>query len=332
MSLRVTISLVLNFMLLGVFAQDPQFSQFYATGQYLNPAFAGNTFMHRAAINYRQQWAGIHKPFRSYLFSYDYHAPLSNSGFGVIAVQDQAGTHDLSFSMLGGAYSYNLKIDRKHNLRFGMRYARVVRYYDSSKLLFADQVIRDNAGASIEPNLIERASYSDISSGAVYHSEHSWVGVSVDHLNRPDHSLRTDSDARLPMRFSVHSGHRFLLNRKGDLIDRSSLIITANYKSQGKWDQFDVGGYVEGKELFAGIQYRGIPGLKAYAPGYPNNDALTAMVGFRAENQLRIGYSYDMTISWLGTASGGAHEIAIVYEWPREKRRGKYKMVPCPKF
>ena len=50
---------------------------------------------------------------------------------------------------------------------------------------------------------------------------------------------------------------------------------------------------------------------------------------------LRIGYSYDLTISRLATAGGGAHEITIGYELvQRHKKRAatKRRIVPCAKF
>jgi hypothetical protein len=56
------------------------------------------------------------------------------------------------------------------------------------------------------------------------------------------------------------------------------------------------------------------------------------MVGFETEQQLRIVYSYDITISKLTMRSGGAHEISLIYEWPRKAKNRRHQMVPCPKF
>ena len=44
---------------LDLYAQDPQFSQFYANPVYLNPAFAGTARCPRVVLNYRNQWPGI---------------------------------------------------------------------------------------------------------------------------------------------------------------------------------------------------------------------------------------------------------------------------------
>ncbi|MEZ4739977.1 MAG: type IX secretion system membrane protein PorP/SprF [Flavobacteriales bacterium] len=73
--------------------------------------------------------------------------------------------------------------------------------------------------------------------------------------------------------------------------------------------------------FFAGLWYRGLPVFKKYALGYMNNDAIAVLVGTIIED-LRIGYSYDITISRLATAGGGAHGITIGYELvQRHKKR-----------
>jgi hypothetical protein len=40
---------------------------------------------------------------------------------------------------------------------------------------------------------------------------------------------------------------------------------------QGKWDQLDLGAYVDHRQFTAGLWYRGLPIVKAYQPGYGNN-------------------------------------------------------------
>lgn len=56
------------------------------------------------------------------------------------------------------------------------------------------------------------------------------------------------------------------------------------------------------------------------------------MMGYVTENQLRFVYSYDITISKLTMRSAGAHEISLIYEWPKQAKKRKHKIVPCPKF
>jgi type IX secretion system PorP/SprF family membrane protein len=53
-------------------AQDMHFTQFYASPLYLNPAFTGANVCSRATLVYRNQWPGINRAYRSYLFSMDH--------------------------------------------------------------------------------------------------------------------------------------------------------------------------------------------------------------------------------------------------------------------
>ena len=50
-------------------AQDPVFSQFYATPMQLNPAFAGTTYAPRITLNYRNQWPSWPNAYTTYAFN-----------------------------------------------------------------------------------------------------------------------------------------------------------------------------------------------------------------------------------------------------------------------
>jgi type IX secretion system PorP/SprF family membrane protein len=168
--------------------------------------------------------------------------------------------------------------------------------------------------------------------GAMYYGEHLWFGASFSHINRPQQTLLVSGDTRLPVRTSIHTGYRIAMDEKSMARSKSTFNIAAHYKAQQDWDQLDVGVYVDHNPFLAGLWYRGLPGLKAYKPGYPNHDAVILMAGFQTPKQLRFIYSYDITISWQGVKTGGAHEISLVYEWPARHKNKKFHMVPCPKF
>lgn len=316
----------------GVHAQDPQLSQFHAAPIYLNPALTGNTHQDRIGLNYRLQWPGIQPGYETYAVAYDHNSTKLRSGFGAMILHDKSGSNGLAFTSMMGAYSYEARIDHRRAIRFGLRMGYTMRYFDPSNLLFADQVIRDNAARTIEMNLIEQVSYLDVGTGALYFSEGFWAGVSINHLNRPQQSLFMDGDTRLAMRTSVHAGHRFSIDGKQLRHSETTMTIAAHFKTQDKWDQFDIGGYIQHQNLTGGLWYRGLPVVKAYRPGYPNDEAVILMMGYRTKENLQVVYSYDITVSKLTMRSGGAHEISLVYEWPKEQKKRKHRIVPCPKF
>lgn len=312
-----------------VFSQDPQFSQFYAASMYLNPAFTGNTKQHRLTGIYRNQWPSITKAFVSYSFSYDYNLSEFNSGIGVIFTNDKAGTGGLRYTNIGGLYSYYFQINRKLMVRLGTKFSYTFRNYDQSKLRFNDQIITGSP-ATIE-NLEQGVSYLDFNGGGLLYSEKFWVGAAFDHLNQPNQSL-LDEDTPLPIKASLHGGYKFLID-EGDATGDHGISVTAaaNYKAQEKWDQVDVGGYFNKDAVTLGFWYRGIPLFKKYKPEYANNDAIILLIGVQSK-RLKIGYSYDITISKLYNNTAGSHEISIIYEYDKKRRKRKRFFVPCAKF
>ena len=86
------------------YAQDPQFSQFYANSMYLNPALTGNTAQLRMASTYRNQWPSIPKGYVSYTAAIDYNFEKARSGVGFLATHDKAGNQGLKFTNLALLY------------------------------------------------------------------------------------------------------------------------------------------------------------------------------------------------------------------------------------
>lgn len=329
---RHTLLLVLLAPFASAMAQDPQFSQFYAASQYLNPALTGNTFQDRLSLNYRLQWPGVQPGYETFSFAYDHNFASAHSGLGAYVMRDKAGSYGLTFTNAALSYSYEARLNRKKALRFGLRAGYTLRNVAPDGYLFADQIIRDNAPTSVEANLIPSTNYLDLAAGGLYYSEQFWAGASFNHINTPNTSLMIDGLSIVPVRTSIHTGYRFPLDGHKMMRSETKMTIAAHYKAQGKWDQLDVGGYIEHDRVSAGLWYRGLPIVKAYQPGYDNSEALILMAGFETEHQLRITYSYDVTISKLTMKSAGAHEISLIYEWPKRGKARRYKVVPCPKF
>ncbi|MFN6946007.1 MAG: type IX secretion system membrane protein PorP/SprF, partial [Cytophagaceae bacterium] len=63
--------LLLLFTATGTFAQDVQFSQFYAVPTHLNPAFVGSAHKPRAILHQRVQWPGLQARYITSFFSGD---------------------------------------------------------------------------------------------------------------------------------------------------------------------------------------------------------------------------------------------------------------------
>jgi len=316
------------------YAQDPQLSQYYAAPLYLNPAFTGNTVQSRLILNYRNQWAAIPGAFISYAFSYDHNLQEINSGAGFMAIHDKAGSGALRFTNLAGFYSYSAQLNRKLVLKPGVSLSYTLRNINFSDLTFGDQLVRGGNGVTTSEHPIEPVQYMDAAAGLLLYSEKFWLGTAFHHLNKPNQSL-VGGLTRLPLKGSVHGGYNISIKQDITKKRTTTLTLTAVYKAQEKWDQLDLGCYVNISPIVLGLWYRGIPVLKAYQPGYGNNDAAIIMFGYEL-NTFKIGYSYDITISRLISNTAGSHEISIAYEFasPRHQRiRNRKKFyVPCAKF
>lgn len=337
--IRISVICVLSFFSSSAsFAQDPQFSQFYANPLWVNPALTGNTEQLRFVGNYRNQWSAVPGAFVSYSASADYNLRKINSGIGVQFVRDKAGQGGLRFTNIAGAYSYQFSITRLSHISAGARAGYTIRDIDYSAFKFGDQYLRQSGSVSPPPTVetfpTDKISYPDFGAGSVYYTKRFWTGISFNHITQPNQSL-TGQKTPLPLFYSAHGGYNLRISKDAKGYDITSLTIAANYKAQQKWDQLDLGAYFKREPVIWGMWYRGIPLLKAYKPGYSNNDAIIFLAGlFLKDYGISVGYSYDLTISRLITNTAGSHEISIIYEYssPEYKRKKHKFIIPCTKF
>jgi type IX secretion system PorP/SprF family membrane protein len=309
--------------------QDPTFSQFYANPLYLSPSFAGATEEYRLAINYRNQWPAIPGVFHTYSISFDKAMPNFNSGIGVLATYDVAGSGDLSTTNIGLLYSYDFNINKEWHIRPGVNFKFYYLGLNIYKLVFNSQITGSGTTPPITPPPFDNVADVDFSTSALVYNDKIWAGFTLDHLFTPKQSFYGDDDTKLPVKLNLYGGVRILgqtrLRKK--LIE--ALSVAANVQAQGKYVQTDIGLYYYKDPLIFGLWYRGVPFLTTQA-----GDALIGLVGIKTNN-LHIGYSYDFTISNLISSSGGAHELSIVYEFTSftvgtTKRR--IRAIPCPEF
>lgn len=312
-------------------AQEVQFSQFYTQVLQLNPAFAGATKQYRVSAGYRNQWPELPEAFVSYTASFDAYVPELNSGFGLTVLRDRAGVGALSQTRVNGAYSYAFRLSDKITARPAISFGYYRRGIDSDRLIFGDQLVRGTGRSSVE-QLERQKGFFDASAGGLIYSKSLWIGFSALHLNQPNESLLGDI-SNLPTFYSIHMGGRVVVEK--DRFDnvKKAFWGAVNLKTQNENVQTDIGFYAQFDPVIFGLWYRGIDWKQSNQDAFYNTrDAIIPMIGLKT-NGFSFAYSYDITISDLAIATGGAHEIGIVYEYvdPRPKKR-KYRIVPCPAF
>lgn len=308
-------------------AQDVQFTQFYSSKLYLAPSFAGAIQQDRISLTYRNQWPSIPGTFISYAFSYDHNFSKFNSGVGLLVLRDVAGSGNLSTTSLGFQYSYDIVLNPYWHLRPGAHFYYMQTGLDFDKLIWNDQISQGGvSGGTIETNPLESKADMDFSTSLLLYSPKYWLGVTVDHLLKPETSLYTTGQ-HVPLKTSVFGGIQIMKRgRLEDPIDES-ISLAFLYKNQANINQLDVGVYWYKSPIVLGIWYRGLPVINNEKRG----DAISFLTGYKIFD-FSLAYSYDFTISRLLNSTGGAHEISMVYEFGNTRNRKRKHMVPCPEF
>ena len=307
----------------NAFAQSPQFSQFYASPLLVAPSFAGNSLGSRAFMSYRDQWAKLPGSFVTYSVAIDNNFYAINSGFGLVVMNDVVGSAKMGSLSATGLYSYRFNLNDDWRIRPGISFSFTQRALNYSKAIFGDQI----TFSGIDPTTIEQPTdpynYFNASSSVVVYNRRLWLGLCVNNLMRPNSSFSRLS-ARLPMLWSQFGGINFpLANSVGKIPE----IVTLNYlfKTTATYRQLDVGVNWYRAPLLLGFAWRGLPA----ADKYHAYDALIFSIGV-AFNDMSLGYSYDYTISKLGPATGGSHEITFSYSFNEGNKTNRKGSIPCP--
>lgn len=320
--------LIVLFWGINGFAQDPEFTQYYANPIYLNPAFAGSAYGPRIALNYRNQWPNISGGFVTYAASYDQHFDVLSGGIGVQVMYDRAGDGELSTTMGSLMYSYMLRVNKKFAIKAGIQASVISKSIDFSKLLFGDminpklgfiystkEVFPINGKYTIDPVV-------DFSAGLMGFSKKFYGGLAINHISEPMISFYKDNKSTLPMKITAHAG--LLIPLDNNRNPKKFFSPNIMYQKQQNFSQFNVGAYYIKDYFVAGAWFRQTS---------ENFDAVMFLIGVKKE-AVKIGYSYDITFSDARFGAKGSHEISLIIELKTNKKdpSTKWRQLPCPTF
>ena len=199
-----------------VSAQDPSFSQFFASPLTLNPALTGkfNGDM-RAAGNYRNQWPTVNKAYITSTLSVDFNLLQDKLregdqwGFGILAMTDKTANGILNSNYFGLSTAYHKAIDEDgmHTIGVGFQGVYANRILDGPRLHFVDGLQLDGSwlpSASEPVNLqVVSTSYFDINAGILYNGSLNgtnavYFGVAMYNINQPKESFLGADILRYP--------------------------------------------------------------------------------------------------------------------------------------
>jgi type IX secretion system PorP/SprF family membrane protein len=318
-------------------AQDPHFSQFFASPLTLNPAYTGKfdgTF--RVAGNYRNQWPTINNAFTTATASVD--MPILSSrlpendtwGVGFLALNDQSGNKILNNNFFGLSTAYHKGLDENgyHQLTIGFQGSYVSKRLDINRADFEDELTAlgfTGVTSEVFNNSEVGINYFDFNTGIMYSGTTNglnsfYVGASLYHINRPAESFM-GGNFLLDPRLTIHGGGYIPIGQyktfHGSFIHQRQAGATETVL--GGAMAFNVNYDEENPiELYTGLWYR-------------FNDAFIPYVGLEVSG-FRLGFSYDINNSSLNTASNsrGGTEISLIYI--RKPSDPNLKKLNCPKF
>ncbi len=313
-------------------AQDLHFSQYFNSPLLVNPANTG--FIpdgdHRLGINYRNQWANIGNPYKTFSVFGDgqfFGERFENGwlGIGGALLRDVAGSGDLTTTRAFGSVAYHQAIGLGSLVSAGFNLGYVNKRVDFTKLTFDNQwngKFFDITAPSGEPFVTNQVSYFSLQAGlnyAYYPNANTYIniGFSASNINRPKESFFTDGlvDTRIAGRLttflnaSFRASDAWILNPNVYV----SKMTTAWEVVVGGTAQRDLGGNGN-TQLIMGAYYR-------------VGDALIPVIGLR-KSGYNFTFSYDATSSSLKNYNQGrgAYEMSIV----KQGLIDKSKDIKCP--
>jgi len=310
------------------FAQDPEFTQFFASPIYTNPAFAGTASGGRIVANYRMQWPSLPGTFVTLATAYDQHFDAVGGGIGIIVTSDRAGQGILKTTTISGIYSYELRVNRKLTFKAGIQASFYQKSIDFDKLTFSD-MIEPRSGFKFptsEPLPRDNKSFANFSTGILAYTKNFYAGFAIHNLTQPNQSFYNSAALgnELPRRYTFHSGMIIPLggNKNKPLSEQNTICPNILFMVQKEFNQVNLGFYINKGPLVSGLWFRQTS---------ENGDALMVLIGFR-QKSFRFAYSYDLTVSDARAAATGSHELSTSIEWkPRQRPKGP-KKINCPDF
>jgi type IX secretion system PorP/SprF family membrane protein len=274
--------------------QDPLSSQYMFNTLTYNPGLAGTSGMICATALNRQQWVGFTGAPSTTVFNIN--APVSpfkiKSGVGLMVQSDNIGfDKDINIS---GIYSYLMDAG-PGKLGIGVSLGMLNKTLDPTWQIPSGDSHTPASGDPLIPENKESYVAFDAGLGLYFKADNYYAGLSATHLNQPKikYSKGTPYVSR---HYYLTAG--YLLQ----LPDPSLELIPSIFAfTDGKVASFTITTLIRyNKKVWGGVSYRA-------------GDALIGIVGFELYNGLRLGYSYDFTMSDMNKNSSGSHEFMINY-------------------
>lgn len=245
------IRLLTTFFLLRVTVclMHGQYVAGFATGNGKNPSFAGIEGDGNLRITYQSFFPGGGYNLNAYHLSYDVFIEPLHGGAGIAVSSDHSGGI-LSDTRARFAWSYHLRATRELYVFAGISAGLIHRYFNSSKLVFPNQIDPLNGAVLPAGETINYPSslYYDMGAGFTILYKTTFLSFDASHLFKPDLSNSGIQGADLARIYTVQAFSRHNLGG-----DELSLVPYAELVAGGKEYRLAAGSALEYNSLVISV-------------------------------------------------------------------------------
>lgn len=277
--------------------QDPLFTQYRSNMLTINPAYAGSREALTFNLLHRTQWVGIEGAPTTQ--SVAVHGPLISDrlGFGLSLIHDKVGP--TRQTGIYGDISGRVKVSEKGYLAGGVKIG--ANFFNSN---LTELILANGSDGNFAENVSK--TMPNVGVGIYYYTDDFYVGASMPKIikNELYDNGSVEGAVSEKRHLFLNSGMVFTLSPlvkfrptvMARVVGGAPLSFDANATFIFD-DRFWVGGY------------------------YRLQESLGVLIDYNFTPQLKVGYSYDYTLTELQNYNTGSHEIGLTYDFIFKEKR-----------
>jgi type IX secretion system PorP/SprF family membrane protein len=268
--------------------QDPMYSQYMFNTLAFNPAYAGSADVFTVMALSRHQWVGFAGAPATQTLTLHSPLPGRTLALGGSLMRDVAGPAEQTSAFVDVAY--RIRTGKDTRLSFGLKGG--INFFRAD-LASLSTVEAEPANINIQGKVLPNFGF-----GLFWHSPRYYVGLSAPKLL--ENTIAQSGTSLVSQEFRHYfliAGYVMDVNR--DLKFKPSLMLRS---VQGAPLSLDLNAsFLLRDKVWFGAMYR-------------LGNALGFMAQYRFNEQLRVGYAFDLTTTRVGAYNAGTHEIMVSYD------------------
>ena len=324
--MRKYFSFILIFTTKCLFAQDIEYSQYYANPLYLNPAFAGSEQNTRITLNYKSTLPSSSGNYSTYSASIDKYLKQINGGLGLQIMNDRQAQGIINDLDLNLSYAFQVRLNKRWLLSTGLKVEYNVNTINARNITMPDMLdpIKGKLPSTSETKLYQQTQCINFGIGFLSWFKNYYVGGAVDHLIKPLEVLGSKVHNARKRKYTLHGGVKIPFYNS---LHRENMSISPNliFQQQGSFSKINLGLYLNKNLLTTGLWIKTNTQIKL--------TGIVFMLGYIGD-YTTFAYSYDMLFFKEGISGilKGAHEVTFSYNLEYKRKRKKIRAIKCPKI